>query len=263
MIRIGPAGSGLGNPEGVKKLHKLGLSALEIEFTYGVRMSDAAAKEIGKTAKKHDIALSVHAPYYINLASFDKEKIIASRKRILDSCRKAHLLGAKYVVFHPGFYQDRPENKVYTIIRNEIEILLSKVKKNKWRTKLAPETTGKPSQFGSIDELLRLRKDTGADICCDFAHILARQGSIDYGEVFNKLEPLKRVHAHFSGIEYSGKGERRHLVTKKSAIRPLLKEIIKRKADITIINESPSPLKDSLKTAEALGTLMKKRAGRK
>lgn len=253
MIRIGPAGSaGLGNEKALEKINKLGLNAMEIEFTYGVRMSDSHAKMLGERARELGIALSVHCPYYINLASKENLKIEASKNRILDSCQKANLLGAGYVVFHAGFYQDRTKKDTYDIIKKEIEDLIKDVEKNSWRVALAPETTGKKSQFGDIDELLKLRKETGCELCVDFAHILARHGQIDYDSVFDKLKGMGHIHAHFSGIEYTEKGERRHVVTEKNVITPLVKKILERKVDITIINESPDPIEDSVKMKKAV-----------
>jgi len=251
MVRFGPAGSCLANIEGLKKIHKSGLRAIEIEFTYGVWMENSLAEEIGKLAGELDISLSVHAPYYINLASLESDKIQASKKRILESCQKAEVMGAKYVVFHPGFYQNRPPEDIYTIIKNEIKELMSVLKRNKWKVELAPETTGKRSQFGDLEELLKLREETGSALCVDFAHLLARSGNIDYDNVFRKLKKIKHIHAHFSGIKYSEKGEIKHLITSQSVILPLIKEVVKRKVDITIINESPEPYKDSLKMLKA------------
>src|SRR3989338_2624668 len=125
MIKIGPAGSaGLGNFDGVKKAKELGLTAFECEFTYGVSISNEEAKRVGQLAKELNIALSCHAPYYINLASEEKPKIHASKNRILQSCERAHHLLAEYVVFHPGFYGKKPKQEVYKLIKNEIIDLL-------------------------------------------------------------------------------------------------------------------------------------------
>lgn len=259
MIKIGVAGTaGLGYTQALNKFAQLGLKAMEVEFTYGVKMHDKAAKENGALAKSLGLSLSVHAPYYINLASKEKEKLAASRKRILDSCAKAHFLRATHVVFHPGFYQERESEEVYNVIKAEVNDLMKTLKSNKWKMNLALETTGKNSQFGSLDELLCLHRETGCGICVDFAHLLARNGQVDYGEVFKKLKGMKHIHAHFSGIEFTAKGERKHLLTEKKDITVLLKHVIKRKIDITIINESPEPLKDAVKTKKILDSLKNK-----
>ena len=103
-IRFGPGG--LGNPplDGLDKIKKAGLSAAEVEFTYGVYMDEATAKKIGAKAKELGISLSIHAPYYINLTSEDLKKREQSKKRILQACEKGHYLGARYIVLHAAFY---------------------------------------------------------------------------------------------------------------------------------------------------------------
>ena len=245
MIKIGPAGSGgLGNLEGIRKAARMKLDCMEVEFVYGVRMSVEDAREAGALARAKGITLSVHAPYYINLASDEKEKIQASKQRILDSCRKAHTLGAQNVVFHAGFYQTKTAEQTYALIKKAIVEIREVIAKNKWKVQLCPETTGKPSQFGSVDELLQLMKETGCGICVDFAHLCAReQGNVDYATILTKLP--KKFHAHFSGIEYGPKGERQHLKTTKKFFEPLARELIKQKVDVTLINESPQPYKDA------------------
>lgn len=257
MIRIGPAGSsGLGNFEGVKHCRELGLSAMEVEFTYGVRMLNPEAKKVGEIAKKLGIQLSVHAPYYINLASLEKPKVHASKNRILQSCERAHYLGAGYVVFHSGFYGKKTKEEIYDIIKRGITDLQKTIKSKKWNVVLAPETTGKGSQFGDIDELLKLRTETKCSLCVDFAHVRARNnGRIDYDALFKKIKGIGHIHSHFSGIEWTAKGERRHLITEAKDIKELLKYILKYKVDITIINESPDTFGDAVKTLNMLKKL--------
>jgi len=256
MIKLGPAGSsGLGNVEGIKLVKQLALDAMEVEFTYGVRMSVPVAKQVGEEAEKLKINLSIHAPYYINLASDDKTKQKASEKRILDSCERGHYFGTKQnltpIVFHAGFYQGKDKEKVYQIIKKSIQNIQEIIKQKNWNVILCPETTGKSSQFGDIDELIRISKETRCGICVDFAHLKARNnGKIDYKELMEKLKQFRHIHCHFSGIEYTQKGERRHLITEKKDIKELFDWIKKYKLDVTIINESPDPVKDSLKAKE-------------
>jgi deoxyribonuclease-4 len=257
MIFLGPGGtSGLGYDEGLKEIHKHGLKALEVEFTYGVRMTNVEAKRVGELAKKYGVRLSVHAPYYINLASEEKKKIHASMKRILDSCERAHHLKASHVVFHSAFYQKRTPEQVFEMVENAVIEMKEKIKENKWDVKLAPETTGKKSQFSGLDDLLELKKKTKCDICVDFAHLFARDGGvIDYEDVFSKIKKLEHIHSHFSGIEYTEKGERRHKITEPKVITPLAKHILKNKVDITVINESPDPVGDSVKMQKIIEKL--------
>jgi len=245
MILVGPAGSGgLGNLKGIQRVARMKLDCMEVEFTYGVRMSVEDAREVGSLAKEKGITLSVHAPYYINLASDEKEKVAASKQRILDSCERAAVFESRCVVFHAGFYQKKTAEQTYRLIKEAILEIQGKIKKNKWKVQLCPEITGKPSQFGSVEELLKLKKETGCGICVDFAHLYAReQGNIDYAKILKKLP--KKFHAHFSGIEYGPKGERKHLNTTKKFFKPLAEALLETKRDVSLICESPQPYKDA------------------
>ena len=256
MIKIGPAGSGgLGNLKGIQKVARMKLDCMEVEFTYGVRMSMQDARDVGALAKAKGITLSVHAPYYINLASDEKEKIHASKQRILDSCQRAHALGAQNVVFHAGFYQKKTTEQTYSLIKKAILEITEKISKNRWKVQLCPEVTGKPSQFGSVEELLKLMKETGCGICVDFAHLYAReQGDIDYAKILKKLP--QKFHAHFSGIEYGPKGERKHLKMTRKFFEPLARALFKQKVDVTLINESPQPYKDAAMMKKVFDTLV-------
>ena len=249
MIKFGPGGTaGLGYSEGLARIKEIGLSALEVEFTYGVHMKNEDARLIGQLAKKMGVSLSIHAPYYINLASEEKAKISASKKRILDSCERAHNMGAEYVVFHAGFYQKKSKEETFERIKTQILEINNTLKERTWKVMLAPELTGKPSQFGDIDELIRLKNETGCHLTVDFSHSKARsQGKMEYSEILEKLSGIKHIHSHFSGIEWTEKGERRHLLTDKEEIIPLAEEIISKKVDVTIINESPDPIGDAYK----------------
>lgn len=247
-IKFGPAGLGSPAEDGLDKCSDMNLRAAEVEFVYGVRMKTPTAKSIGKKAKELGISLSVHAPYYVNLASKEDDKIKASKERIINASKRADDMGAKYVVFHPGFYQGRDKDKVFSMIEENISDIMNKIKSLDLNIQLAPETTGKASQFGDIDELLRIKKSTGCHFCIDFAHIYARNiGKIDYDEVFSKIKSIGHIHSHFSGINYTSKGERNHELMTKDFFNPLRKALIKYSPDITIINESPDPFGDALK----------------
>lgn len=260
MIRIGPAGSsGLGHLDGLRKVVQMKLDCMEVEFTYGVRMSMDVAGELGALAKQEGIKLSVHAPYYINLASDEVEKVVASKKRILDSCQRADAMGAQNVVFHAGFYQKKTAKLTFSLVKEAILEMQAYIQQQGWQVKLCPEVTGKPSQFGSVAELLRLRKETGCEITVDFSHLYARQqGRIDYARLLRRLP--QKFHAHFSGIKYGSKGERKHVITKSTFFKPLAKELVKRKLDVTIISESPQPYEDAVmmkKVLQKLGATVK------
>ncbi|MDP3026616.1 MAG: TIM barrel protein, partial [Nanoarchaeota archaeon] len=247
-IRFGPAGLGgvddaVGRLEDYSKKH---LKACEIAFTYGVYIKDKEdAIKIGKKAKELDIKLSIHSPYWINLNSKEKKKIEESKKRILDCCKVGDWLGAYVVVFHPGYYGGMDKEETYQNIKKAIIEMEEEIKKNKWKPELAPETTGKVNVFGSLEEIKRLVEDTKCSFTIDFAHVLAREKIVDYEKIKKLFGKHKSWHCHFSGIEYGEKGERKHKKTGRENWKNLLKELPKDK-EITIINESPYDVEDSV-----------------
>jgi len=261
-IFIGPAGipaSAKGSTvDGVRRVAELGLTAMEVEFVYGVRMGMRVAKEVGEVAKEAGVRLSVHAPYYINLCTDDHTKLAASKKRIMDSVERAEAMTADVVVFHPGFYGKLEKAEAFDRVAAACTELADNAPKG---VKLGLETTGKSGAFGTLYEVVAVCKTVhGCVPVVDFAHIYARNaGRIDYAVVLDALEPLglAHVHSHFSNIEYTAKGERNHLVLDgHPAFRPLAQEILKRKLGITIICESPVLEMDALrmkKIFEGLG----------
>ena len=244
-ITFGPAGLGPTKTaiEVLKSYHKLGLKACEIAFTYSSYIKPDDAVEIGKVAKELDIELSIHGSYFINLNSSEKAKVEASKKRIIDACEIGELLGAKVVVIHAGFFGKSQEG-AYEKIKNNVKEIVEYLKKKKMKIQIAPETMGKVNVFGSVEEISRLVKETGCSFCIDFAHILARDKSVDYDKV-KKLFPQKEWHVHFSGIVYGEKGEKHHIPTEKTAWEELLKNLPSDRK-IRIVNESPQMVEDSV-----------------
>ncbi len=245
-IIFGPAGlGGIKEAEdNLEEFRKKGLKACEIAFTYGVYIKDKKdAERIGKRAKELGISLSIHAPYYVNLNSNEKSKREATKKRILDCCEIGEYLGAKTVVFHPGYYSKDKEESYDNIKKGIIEIM-EIIKDKGWKIKIAPETMGKINVFGSIEEISRLVRETGCSFCIDFAHILARDKKVEHEKV-EKLFYQKKWHVHFSGIVYGEKGEKHHKTTEKEEWNKLL-ENLPRDREIVIINESPTMLEDSV-----------------
>jgi deoxyribonuclease-4 len=261
-IFLGPAGipitsKGASTADGIKRVAELGLNAMEVEFVHGVRMGNSLAKATGKVAEDAGVLLSIHAPYYINLCN--PEKAAASQKRILDSCERAHHLGAWVVVFHPGFYGTLEKTKAFELVLKACEDMNETLVARGWDVKLGLETTGKGSQFGTLDENIAIhRKIRNCIPAVDFSHIFARNvGSIDFAATLEKMESLNlaNCHCHFSGIDYTAKGERKHVTLdhRKPDFAGLAKHLLKTKIkNITIISESPVLEKDSMKMLEIL-----------
>lgn len=243
-----PAGS-KGSLDAIEKVKSLGLDAMEIEFVRGVYLTNSAAETVGKKAKELGIALTVHAPYYVNLNSKDNETIEASKKRIWDSAERGEKAGVRSVTFHAGYRHEKDETAAYDFFKRQILDVVRKCPK----VRLAPEATGKFSQFGTWEELLKMHKDTDCGVCFDFAHIWARElGEIDFNEVLNKIKKeyswWKDMHVHLSGIRFGAKGELNHLMLDDTKLpwKKILSLLVEKGFGGVIICESPNPTKDAL-----------------
>jgi len=261
MIYLGPAGvpitardkSTLG---GLRRVAELGLNAMEVEFVRGVNMSKEMAKKVGVEAERLGIRLSVHCPYFINLCSTDRAKLEASKKRILDSADRAHLMKADIVVFHPGFYGKLSPEQAVEKVSEACTDLVTKMKRAKIEgVRLGLETMGKQNTFGTLEEVLEVcRRVEGCVPVIDWAHLYARSNrEVKWSDVFEKVKQYKHLHTHFTGVEIKplgpGKGnEKKHLVitSKSPPFEPLGEEILQRRVDITIISESPLLERDAL-----------------
>ncbi|MCX8158270.1 MAG: TIM barrel protein [Candidatus Diapherotrites archaeon] len=243
---------------GIKEISKLGLDAMELEFVYGIKMSEQLAKKNKEEAVSKNISLSVHAPYYINLNAKDKRKLGLSKHNILQSCRVGHLASAKIVVFHPGFYLGEDKKKVYENIKSILVELTDILKSEKIEIKLGLETTGKVSAFGTLEEILSLSEEVkNVFPVVDFAHLHARGNGLfktqkDVDNVLEKIPKrfLKDLHIHMSGINYSEKGERNHLNLQDKDntldFKIILRSLKSFNVSGTIISESPNLEDDAL-----------------
>jgi deoxyribonuclease-4 len=243
----------------VQEISRLGLDCLEIEFVRGVKMGSDLCQKIKEKAKELRVALSVHAPYFVNLNSVEEGKRLSSQERLLSSARMAEKCGAKSVVFHCGYYGKSNPETTYETIRKGLKDILSILKSEKNLVVLRPETMGKKSQFGSLEEILFLCRDLDGMLpCIDFSHIHAREGKVNsYDEFFRVLKKIekklgdgaiKNMHIHISGVAYSGKGEIKHLILNESDFR--YEEWIQALKDYgvegRVICESPNQEQDAL-----------------
>ena len=246
--------------DGIKHVRKLGLGAMELEFVRSINISKEKALEVKKVAEDNDIVLTCHAPYFINLNSLEKEKINASIERILNSARIINLCGGYSVCFHAGFYMGQEPKKVYATINHnlkEITLTLKKENNNIW---IRPETTGKETQFGNVDEILQLSQELDNVMpCIDFAHFHARTNGKynsykEFASILEAIETklgkkgLENMHMHITGIAYGPKGEKNHLNLKESDLKyqELIKALNDFKVKGVVISESPNIEGDAL-----------------
>ncbi len=243
---------------GIERIAELGLGCMEIEFVQGVRMGEAGAHQVAEAATREGIRLSAHAPYFINFNAHEPEKIRASQDRLLQTARIASLCRAESIVFHTAFYLGDPPDKAYNRVRQYLEETLNQLRKEDNRVWIRPEVLGKPSQFGTVDEILNLCTELeGLAPCIDFAHWHARTRRFNsYQEFVSILEQIKErlgrvaldnMHIHVSGIAYGNKGEIKHLNLKESDFQytELLQALKDHDAKGLVICESPNLEEDA------------------
>jgi deoxyribonuclease IV len=244
---------------GIERIRELGLDCMEIEFVQRVQMGEKTAGQVRDIASRADIKLSAHAPYYINLNSQDSEKIKASQNRLLQTARIASLCGAISVVFHAAFYMGNSSVEVYDNVKKYLKEVLTQIEKEGIRLWIRPEIMGKETEFGTIEETIRLSRELeGVLPAIDFAHWHAREGKFNsYPEFVSVLQQikenlgssaLKNIHIHASGIKYSKKGELSHLKLKESDFRyvDLLQALLDYDVSGLFICESPNLEEDAL-----------------
>ncbi|MCX6798658.1 MAG: TIM barrel protein [Candidatus Diapherotrites archaeon] len=243
---------------GIARVRELGLDAMELEFVRGVHMSPAAARQVNAARESSGVLLRVHAPYFINLNSADKKKLAASRKRIMDSAEIGELCGAQIVTFHLAYFQGQQKEEVLERVSGVIAELAEEIEKSGWKIRLAPETTGKPSQLGSLQETLEMcEKVKGLLPMVDWSHLHARQNGrfkskADFVRAIEEMPEkfIHNLHMHASGINFTEKGERNHMNMEEKGntfnFRWLLEALHEKKAGGCIICESPNLEEDAL-----------------
>lgn len=214
-------------------LESLGLTAYEYQCGHGTHVSQKTAEAFGQKAAEHAIAVSLHAPYYISLASADEQKRINSIGYILSSARLVSWMGGSRIVVHPGGLGGRSREEATALAMTTLRQAQAALdEEGLSHVHICPETMGKINQLGNLDEVLQM---CGVDErfypCIDFGHLNSRTyGGMNSREAFaglldqihNQLgeERGQSFHVHFSKIEYSAGGEKRHLTFADDAFGP-------------------------------------------
>jgi len=236
------------------------LDGMELEFVHGVTMNSRTQELVKKLSSELGLVLTSHGPYYINLNAQEKSKYDASIKRILNTARVCHACGGYSITFHAAFYMGHDKEKVYGKVKKAMEDIEAVLKDENIKIWLRPEVTGKGTQWGDLDEIIRLSKDIEMVLpCVDFAHLHARNFGKwntydEFCRVFEKIGnelgsvALKNFHAHIAGIEYSSKGERKHLNLEESDLdyQNLMKAFKKFDVKGAIVCESPNIEEDAI-----------------
>ncbi len=229
-FRFGTVGSPIGTPKkpggsvgAIQFSRSIGLSAFELGWVQSVRVSEETCALIRSAGEEHDVAVSVHAPYFINLNAADEEWP-KSRKRLMDAAHYGNLAGATDIIFHPGSYFAHEPGEVLKVAVPRLKDCVDELRRAGNKVRLRPETMGKSAMLGSLEDTLEMaRSIDGVLPCLDFAHLHARPGDgsmntyDEWGSVLTAYSKalgksaLKHLHIHLSGIAYGPKGEKEHL----------------------------------------------------
>ena len=271
-FQFGTVGSPLGTPKNpggsvgaIEFSRSIGLNTLELGWVQSVRVTEATCAVIKQCGTDHGIALSVHAPYFINLNALDDEWP-KSRKRLMDAAHYGNLAGATDIIFHPGSYFGNDAVEVLKVAIPRLQGCVDELRKAGNPVTLRPETMGKSAMLGSFEDTLEMsRAMEGVLPCLDFAHLHARpgDGTMNTYEEWSAVlkayqkalgkKALKKLHIHLSGIEYGPKGEKNHLELAKADLN--LKALFQALQDFgcggRILCESPIMEQDALNMKKA------------
>ncbi|MEM2666782.1 MAG: TIM barrel protein [Candidatus Bathyarchaeia archaeon] len=252
-------------------LREEGLDAFEYQAVrWGVKpqIRREDAEKFGLTAKENDVLLSLHASYFINFCG-DKETIEASKTRLMACATAAQWMQAQTVVFHPGFYGKKASKEAFANCLEALKDVVERLKSlGVTRVKLGPETMGKPSQLGSLEEVIALCENVEqTQPVIDWAHLHAREKGLfktveDFRRIVETVEKrlgtdaVKNMHCHFTKVEFTEKGEKCHHTLDEAGYGPdfalLAKVIAEFKLNPVVISESPVLDVDAIKMRDIL-----------
>lgn len=258
-------------------LREEGLDAFEYEAVrWGKKpqIGMEEARRLGVESKQQNVWLSLHGSYFLNFCG-TKSIVEDSKQRLLACATAAEWMGAHTVVFHPGVYGKRPPEVALKMCSDALREVVQKMRElGIVNAKLGPETMGRTYQLGSLDEALSICETVEqTQLVVDWSHLHARGlGRLrtveDYKDVVERIEnrlgseSIKNLHCHFSKIEYSDKGERRHHALEEVRYGPdfrlFAKTIIEFKMSPIVISESPIIDVDAIRMRDILKEEMEK-----
>ncbi len=252
----------------MRRARALGLDCMELAWGNGVRMSDAAADRIRMARDETGLELTVHAPYFVNLCG-SEEVVARSIDRLVATARQAARCGARSMCFHAGFYGPHAPRRASATVRARLGLVMRRLRDAGLDIELRPEVTGRASQVGTVEEVVRWCEAVpGVHPCVDFSHQYARSGGAcnGYAAFAGILEllqrrlgaaALQRMHVHISGIEFGPRGERRHTALEGSRFqwRELLRAMKHAGASGWVVNETPELERDALRLKRSFAQL--------
>ena len=244
-----------------------GLDAYEYEAGQGISATPETLSAIGREAVAHGVRMSLHTPYFVSLSSVEPEKRQKSVEYLYESARASADLGATVMVVHTGSAAKIPRETAMAYAADTLRQADEMLAENGFSVKLGLETMGKLNQLGTLDEVLTLCKLSPRFVpVVDFGHINAREQGIlrtedDFKRIFDRIaeelgpEAAETLHCHFSRIEYTEKGEKRHLTFADETFgpdhRPLLRAVVSLGVSPTFISESAGTQSEDARAMQA------------
>ena len=246
-----------------------GLTAFEYQCGRGVRLAHDKAAALGAACAERNIALSVHAPYYISMSSLEEDKRLHSIDYLLQSCALVKALGGRRVIFHSGSCGKQSREAALEKALDTMRRAQAALDEAGYaEMTLCPETMGKIGQLGTLEEVLALCSvDKRVTPCIDFGHLNARtlggiQSKADYAAILDRMaealgdERARRFHVHFSRIEYSKGGEKRHWTFAETQFgpepQPLMELLAERGLAPVLICESAGTQAEDAQAMQAM-----------
>ena len=242
-----------------------GLDAYEYQGGKGIYATDDTLRAMGKQAEEHGVAVSLHAPYYISLSSTEEEKRANSVNYILKSASASDLLGARVFVVHSGSASGTDREDALKRAESTLYSAAQALEDGGFKAKAGLETMGKINQLGTLEEVIRLCRvsEKHFEPVVDFGHLNARTlggiaGRDDFMRIFETIsaslgaERAERLHCHFSKIEYTKMGEKKHLTFEDTVYGPSYEQFIEAVASLgvhpTVICESDGTMAEDALT---------------
>lgn len=278
LCKFGPAGTPItfkGDTLEIPQfLASKGLNAFEYQAVRRIQVNQEAQTKLGVEAGKHNVWLSLHAPYAVNLSSEDPKVVEGSKQRLVLSLKAASYMKAHQVVFHPGYYGKLEKEEALKLCVDALKEVVQTARSEGIKDVfLGPETTGKVSQVGDLSEILTMCEEVDmVRPTIDWAHIHARgRGAISskdsYTQILEEIErrlgskALKNLHCHYTPVEFGDAGERKHHTMEEVGFgppfEPLAQVIAEQRLSLVIISETPALEIDSLKMKDAVAQALR------
>lgn len=254
MIRIGPAGIPLSSKgrtilDGIKYTQVLGLNHMEVQFVRGITIDEEYALECGEAAAERKIDLSIHCPYYTNLATDNEQTLEQTIDKMKHAGEMAKAMGAGTVVVNPGFYTSHSKEDTVEVVVERLRKVRDWYVRHDLGAKIGLKTMGKQKTVGTLEELVEVTDRVKHTFpVLNFGNLHGRSNGAyrdpeDFQADFEAVAKVDGDHFHvqFSGVQYENRNVVNTIPIKKGDLpfEPLIECILDHGHDVTLVSDSP------------------------